>query len=75
VIECIAPQVSWKQKLKYGFVKKACDACPLLTKLIKTELQEPDIDRGIIPGARYIAFKKEAHDSEDTRLWHFYRDF
>jgi predicted O-methyltransferase YrrM len=75
VVESIEAQINWKQRIKYGVVKSVCQASPSLRKLIRLELQDPDIDRGLMPGARYMAFKKIAHDSEENRPWHFYRDF
>jgi len=72
VFDCQPPGATWKQKLKYDVVARACRALPPLKKLIRPELQNPDISHGLIPGARYVAFRKE---SDDTRPWRFYRDF
>ncbi len=75
VVQCIPASASWKQMAKHRLLKEVSRICPPLKQLIRPELREPDIDRGFIPGARYVALRKEADDSEDTRPWHFYHDF
>lgn len=59
-------------RLKYALIRTM--ARPL-SRLIKPEYLEPDLDFGLTPGARMVALEKQANDSDETRPWHYFRDF
>lgn len=61
-------QLSWKRQL----IKKAAQICRPIAFLLKPEYVNPDLDLGLVPQTRCIAFKKEA---EDQRRWDFHREF
>lgn len=63
------------QALKYDLLRNVCKSLPPLKKITKAEYLQPDIDKGLIPGARLIAFKKDDDDTSNNRPWHAYTDF
>lgn len=75
IVQCIPAEATSRQAARYEFIKWAGGAFPLIRRVIRQDLQEPDIDRGFIPGARYVALQKDTDDSEETRPWHYYHDF
>ncbi len=70
------PNVMEAKKLnKYRLAKAVLHSLSKLKKIIKPEYLAPDIDYGVVPGARFIAVRKEADDTEHNRPWDAYSDF
>ncbi|MFB2895273.1 class I SAM-dependent methyltransferase [Aerosakkonemataceae cyanobacterium BLCC-F50] len=61
-------QLSFQRKL----LKYAAGISQPIRTILKPEFLLPDLDLGLIPKLRCIAFKKEA---EDKRKWDFHREF
>ncbi len=75
IFDCLPKNATWRQDLKFESLKHACTLLPGLKMYLKPEYQRPDTKLRALPGARYLALKKEGSDSEATRPWHYYREF
>ena len=60
---------------KYERIKQAVGMLGPLKRLVKPEYLDPDINYGLTPGTRCVAFIKEAEDTETLRPWYQYSDF
>lgn len=72
VLRCLRHDLHRKLSVKRRILRRAGSFSKTVGRLLKSEFLEPDIELGLVPGSRCIAFRKEAHD---TRRWDFHREF
>jgi predicted O-methyltransferase YrrM len=71
VLRCLDNNDS-ELSLNRQLLKRAANISKPVRRILKPEYIQPDLELGLKPFTRCIAFKKEA---EDKRKWDFHRDF